>query len=249
MHEDTVYRYMTAKWIYGYGLPLHVLSRLGVSEGSLLALFGSGMGKTAVLAAKRFGCRVVGVEIMPHLVQYAERKAEAENMENMLTFVHIDEEDYLTAIKPNFVFYESVLSFLPNPSEVLAKYFPSAERIGVLELSWLHHDVSKDKKRYLNSVFGGPIIFRHPDEWMKVFGNLGFEVLETGFKGLGLLTKFWDDLKADQLGTLSGIINTIYKTFTNSAARKYTASFKSFLKHYSGDLVYAYYIMRPATTS
>jgi len=83
---------------------------------------------------------------------------------------------------------------------------------------------------------------------VKVFDELGFEVLETGVKGLGLLTKFWDYLKAEHLGTVAGILKTTYKMFTDSTARKYTASFGSFLRHYSGEMVCAYYIMRPATS-
>jgi hypothetical protein len=50
MEWDAVYRYSTAKWVYGYGPPLHVLGLLRVREGSLLALFGSGIGKTALIA-------------------------------------------------------------------------------------------------------------------------------------------------------------------------------------------------------
>jgi len=141
-----------------------VLSRSGVREGSLLALFGSGMGKTAFLAAKRFGCRVVGVEIMPPLVQHAKRKAESRKHGGQLTFLHIDEEDYLKRQKPDLVFYESVLNFLPHPSDVLAKYFTSAKRISVLELTWLRHDVSTQKKEYLKKVFGGSISCKHADE-------------------------------------------------------------------------------------
>jgi|GEM_PF-3717774 len=246
MHRDVVFGYMTAKWVYGYGLPLHVLSRSGVREGSLLALFGSGMGKTAFLAAKRFGCRVVGVEIMPSLVQHAKRKAEAENMEDRLTFLHIDEYDYLRRIKPDFVFYESILSFLPNPHDFLKKYFPSTKHVGVLELSWLRQDIAEHKKELLKDVFGRFASFRQVDEWVKMFNDIGFEVLEKGVRGLGFFAKFWDDMRADRFGTLAGICKTIYKTFTDQTARKYTLSFRNFLKQYSDDMGCAYFIIRPA---
>ena len=247
MEWSAVYRYLTAKWIYGYGLPLHVLGLLGVGEGSLLALFGSGIEKTALIAVKRFGCRVVGVEIMPQLVHYAKSKAEAENMEDRLTFVNIDEEEYLRGIKPDFVFYESILSFLPNPSEVLTRYFPSAERIGVLELSWLQPDIPEDKKEYLRGIFGNEASFRYPEDWVEIFNDAGFRVMDNGFRPLGLLTKFWDDLKADQFGTLVGIFKTIYRTFIHPAARKHAFNFTSFLKRYSDVMACAYFILSPCS--
>jgi cyclopropane fatty-acyl-phospholipid synthase-like methyltransferase len=96
LKQDSLYRYMVAKWVYGYSLPLEILSRLGVRKGSLLVLFGSGMGLTAFLAAKRFGCYVVGVEKNHFLVQYSKRKAGKENMVDRVTFVHIDDKEFLS---------------------------------------------------------------------------------------------------------------------------------------------------------
>jgi trans-aconitate methyltransferase len=154
LQQDSLYSYMVAKWVYGYALPLEILGRLGVKKGSLLVLFGSGMGVTAFLAAKRFGCYVVGVEKDRFLVQYSKKKAKDENMTDRVDFIHIADKDFLSKILPEFVFYESILSFLPNKSDILTKYVSSAKRMGVLELSWLRHNVPNDKREALRSMHG-----------------------------------------------------------------------------------------------
>jgi SAM-dependent methyltransferase len=245
LKQDSLYRYMVAKWVYGYSLPLEILSRLGVRKGSLLVLFGSGMGLTAFLAAKRFGCYVVGVEKNHFLVQYSKRKAGKENMVDRVTFVHIDDKEFLSETNPEFVFYESILNFLQNPSDILTRYVSSAERIGVLELSWLRHNVPNDKREALKSIFGGDASFMHVDAWLKLFHVIRLEVLEGGVRTIGLVNKFWDDLRVEPLGTITGIVKTAYKTFTDLTARKYMTSFINFLRQYSNDMACAYYILRP----
>jgi SAM-dependent methyltransferase len=245
LRQDSLYRYMVAKWVYGYSLPLEILSRLGVRKGSLLVLFGSGMGLTAFLAAKRFGCYVVGVEKNHFLVQYSKRKAGKENMVDRVTFVHIDDKEFLNETNPEFVFYESILNFLQNPSDILTRYVSSAERIGVLELSWLRHNVPNDKREALRSIFGGDASFMHVDAWLKLFHVIRLEVLEGGVRTIGLVNKFWDDLRVEPLGTITGIVKTAYKTFTDLTARKYMTSFINFLRQYSNDMACAYYILRP----
>jgi len=63
------FRYMMAKWVYGYGLPLRVIEYLGLKPENKLLLIGSGIGETAILAYRKWGCEVQGLEIYPQLVE------------------------------------------------------------------------------------------------------------------------------------------------------------------------------------
>lgn len=245
LKQDSLYRYMIAKWVYGYSLPLEILGRLGVQKGSQLVLFGSGMGLTALHAAKRFGCYVVGVEKDRFLVQYSKKKAKDESMTDRVDFIHITDKDFLSKIHPEFVFYESILSFLPNKLDILSMYVSSAKRIGVLELSWLRHNVPNDKREVLMSIFGRDASFMHVDAWLKLFHVIRLEVLEGGVRTIGLANKFWDDLRVEPSEAIIGIVKTAHKIFTDLTARKYMTSFINFLRQYSNDLACAYYILRP----
>jgi ribosomal protein L11 methylase PrmA len=71
-----------------------MLALAGVKSGDLIYDLGSGDGRVAVAAAKKYGVRAVAFEIDPGLVKLARENARKERVEHL---VEIRQQDFLTA--------------------------------------------------------------------------------------------------------------------------------------------------------
>jgi ubiquinone/menaquinone biosynthesis C-methylase UbiE len=67
-----------------------MLRLANLKKGDVLYDLGSGDGRVVFEAARKYGVRAVGVEIKPHLVEEANRRAKDEGLEKLARFVHAD---------------------------------------------------------------------------------------------------------------------------------------------------------------
>ncbi|HEX8268163.1 MAG TPA: class I SAM-dependent methyltransferase [Pyrinomonadaceae bacterium] len=67
-----------------------MLRLANLKKGDVLYDLGSGDGRVVFEAARKYGIRAVGVEIKPHLVEEANRRAKDEGLEKLARFVHAD---------------------------------------------------------------------------------------------------------------------------------------------------------------
>jgi|GEM_PF-3080614 len=67
-----------------------MLRLANLKKGDVLYDLGSGDGRVVFEAARKYGVRAVGVEIKPHLVEEANRRAKNEGLEKLASFVHAD---------------------------------------------------------------------------------------------------------------------------------------------------------------
>ncbi|MBI4257796.1 MAG: class I SAM-dependent methyltransferase, partial [Thaumarchaeota archaeon] len=85
-------KYIQSKWVYGYHRPIEAIKKLDLEAGSSLLILGSGLGKTATMAAKRFKCNVIGAEFFPFFVDKANKRAQNEGLADRVNFVPIDRD-------------------------------------------------------------------------------------------------------------------------------------------------------------
>ncbi|MDQ4121126.1 MAG: methyltransferase domain-containing protein [Acidobacteriota bacterium] len=67
-----------------------MLRLANLKKGDVLYDLGSGDGRIVFEAARKYGVRAIGVEIKPHLVEEANRRAKAEGLDKSARFVHAD---------------------------------------------------------------------------------------------------------------------------------------------------------------
>ena len=67
-----------------------MLRLANLKKGDVLYDLGSGDGRVVFEAARKYGVRAVGVEIKPHLVEEANKRAKDEGLEKLARFVHAD---------------------------------------------------------------------------------------------------------------------------------------------------------------
>lgn len=238
------FRYMMAKWLYGYSVPLRLMGRVGVRRGSRLLIIGSGIGETAILTSIKKGCTIRGLEIHPALVEEAERRAVERGLSGKLSFDTLSGESLGPTELYDAVIFESILSFLPDPAEALSLFSKPLRgdgRIGVLEPAWISTPEPADA-RHLAGLLGGASI-RPREEWVRIFEGLGLRCIEQGTERLGLLKKLWDDLSASPLTTLRSLAKTLYTASRNKKSREAMRDFRRIIERYSGKVACAYYIL------
>jgi len=123
-----------SKWVYGYALPLGVIKYLHPRRGSLLLVVGAGMGQTAIMAARRFKCRVLGLEASPKLVEEARRRAGKAGLGEAVSFSLLSESRGVEEAET--IFFETILSFVDDPVELINSYVGGGGevRVGILEI-------------------------------------------------------------------------------------------------------------------
>jgi len=240
------FRYMMAKWIYGYSLPLRVIEKLGIKPGGDLLIIGSGIGETAILASKKKGYRVRGLEIYPQLVEQARRRVKEKGLSERLSFETLSEPSLKAPESYDALLFESILSFLPNPASLLSSAPNSLKKeggIGIIELTYTKTPTPSEAT-YISSVFGGDFSPKSREEWTSLFKKLGLieKIQET--ERIGLSKKFWDDFSASPISTLSALSKTIYSIYKNPKSKEAMRDFRTIMKRHSDKLARTYYILK-----
>lgn len=239
------FRYMMAKWLYGYGLPLRIIERLQVATLKNLLIIGSGLGDTAILIATKKGCTVHGLEVHPQLVERARKRAAERGLGGRISF-DVLREDRLKDLKMyDAVFIETLLGFLPEPLKVLALVSESVAksvRIGVLEITCLD-PLTPTEKEYFSKVFGGGFSPTAEDEWVGTFDDLGLKLVSMGSERIGLLKKFWDDLSASPIFTLRALMKTFYSVAVSRKSREAMGEFRTVMERYGDKIACTYYVL------
>jgi len=237
-------RYMMAKWVYGYGLPLRVIGYLGLKPANKLLLIGSGIGETAILAYRKRGCEVQGLEIYPQLVEQARRRAEERGLSSRLSFENLS-ETVLNLRCYDAVLFETILSFLPNPQTLLHEvsgFLKKGGRIGIIELTRIE-PLTPIESKFITRVFGGGFSPRSDEEWAKIFRKLQLRLRIQGTERIGLAKKFWDDLSTSPISTLTSLSKTIYSIRKKSKNREMLRDYIAIMKKYNNKLVCTYYVL------
>ena len=103
-----------------------VLPRLGLTSDSVLFDLGCGDGRWLVLAAERYGCRCVGLEILPEAAEDARRAVVEAGVEHLVT---VREEDFF---KIDYSSCTAVIAFIGRAgSAALAKLLRTALKPGI----------------------------------------------------------------------------------------------------------------------
>jgi len=240
------FKYVQAKWIYGYHQPMEALRKLDLKKDSTLLIIGSGFGKTALMSAQKFGCSVIGADIAPRLVESANRKVEKRLTKNVNFHVIDPEKPFLKVSKVDGILFESVLSFVPNPTKVLSYYSAKLKpggKIATLELSFQDKNPAQKHVRSLKKIFGESANFRHTDSWEKIFRDSSLNVEGYHPGSISMRRKFWDDLLEEPIGTWLELAKTLYMTYKNQGAKKSLDLFREFFDEYASIMKYGYYIL------
>lgn len=141
---------------------------------------GCGSGLTACYLAKTVGCRILGVDINPQMIEKAQLRAEKEGVTHLVEFRTADA--YKLPFKDNYfdmIICESITVFLEK-EKVYQEFYRVLKpegRLADLEMAILR-ELPPQVRHQMEDCFGSstnPLSF---EEWMEVLAQAGFEDIE-----------------------------------------------------------------------
>jgi ubiquinone/menaquinone biosynthesis C-methylase UbiE len=148
-----------------------------IERGKYILDVGCGTGKTSSWFAKRLGCRVVGVDISPRMVEWAKETAKREGILDQVEFRTADAQQ-LPFDDATFdaVVCESVLGFVPDKAKALREFIRVCKPggyVGMNETTWLTAPIPREIVESLETAgFSGAKLITL-DEWREILGASG----------------------------------------------------------------------------
>jgi arsenite methyltransferase len=202
-----------------------LIKLLDLREDKYVLDIGCGVGATACYIAKRYGCKVVGIDISDKMLDWAKKRAKREKVEQIVEFRIADaqslpfKDDIFDA-----AICESVTAFVEDKSKAVREYIRVTKPegcIGLNEGTWLKEKPPQDLVEYLSLATGVRKILTC-DGWIRLLENSGLGITEARIYKINNLSQLIDEMR--QLGLrdfLAGWSKFISLFIKSSPFRKY----------------------------
>ena len=140
-----------------------------IGKGSYVLDVGCGVGATACWLARRYGCRVMGVDILPRMVERSQERARREKVADRVEFKVADAQDL--PFEDNLfdaVLTESVTAFPADKQKAVNEYTRVAKpggHVGLNETAWLKLPPPPEVTAWAAQEVGATVKPLPPDEW------------------------------------------------------------------------------------
>ena len=154
-----------------------------IEEGTYVLDVGCGAGTTAAYLVQRHGCRVVGVDILPRMVDRARETAQREGVTDRTEFRVANAQD-LPFDDETFdaVITESVAAFPEDKQRAANEYARVTKRggyVGLNESTWLQPSPPPEIVAWASQEVGAQVKPLTPDEWVALLEGAGLEEVVT----------------------------------------------------------------------
>jgi ubiquinone/menaquinone biosynthesis C-methylase UbiE len=130
----------TTKHMGGLDATRELAELCAIGQGDYVLDVGAGAGATAAYLAQYYGCRVVGVDISPAMIDLARRRAARDRVDDRVTFMVADARDLcFESALFDAVICESVLTFFGDRPRALREFVrvtKPAGHVGLNEETW-----------------------------------------------------------------------------------------------------------------
>ncbi len=216
--------------------------RCGISEDKIILDAGCGSGSTSIFLAKRFGCKIIGVDVDHNLLMKANSSAQKESLTHKTAFRFADIQDLPfqdgtfdgAIIQATLIFTEK-----PKALRMIAKKVRENGFIGIIELAWKSNPPEEIVQKVSDVLCKASANTECHDDWTHLFNQVGLEVISEELKDLDF--NFQTMLRNEGvLSTSSVILRSIY----NKSIRRKTVQVKNLFKETKNYLGYGIYICR-----
>jgi ubiquinone/menaquinone biosynthesis C-methylase UbiE len=138
---------------------------------------GCGVGVTPCYIAKRYGCRVIGVDISERMIERSKERANREGVSDKVDFRVADAQD-LPFDNDFFdaVITESVTAFPKDKQRAVNEYCRVTKQggyVGLNESTWLKTPPPPEMVEWASQDLGAQVKPLTSDEWIGLLGNAG----------------------------------------------------------------------------
>ncbi|MBN2121571.1 methyltransferase domain-containing protein [Candidatus Micrarchaeota archaeon] len=171
------------KHMGGLAASLKLYSMCSIKKGDYVLDVGCGIGLGPSQIAKKYGCRVVGVDISPRMIEWAKKNAEMEGASSLVEF-RVADAQKLPFEDGTFdaVVCESVLSFIPDKEAALREFMRVVKKGGhicINEAAWSKEPTPEVISYF--KTFGSTILAEK--EWLSLFEGAGIsDIAHEAFK-------------------------------------------------------------------
>jgi len=145
-----------------------------ITHDKYVLVVGCGVGVTPCYLAKKYGCRVVGVDLSPKMVERSKERAKREDVDNRIEFRVADAQN-LPFKDATFdaIICESVNAFIDDKPKAISEYvrvIKPGGYLGLNEVTWLKTP-PQELAAYLYRVMGAE--FLSSDSWKGLLEDSG----------------------------------------------------------------------------
>ncbi len=155
-----------------------MLNLCHITEQSLVLDVGCGVGFTSSYIAEKYGTRVVGVDIRPHMIDRARQYAKDAELDTFISYEVADAQDLpMSNNVYDIVMCESVLAFIPDQKKALEEWIRVAKPgayIGFTEAVWVTPP-PEDARAEMNNVTGAGSGVQSSEKWEALIRQSGLE--------------------------------------------------------------------------
>ena len=150
-----------------------------IGKGSYVLDIGCGAGVTPSFMARKYACRVVGVDILEGMVQKSKERAEREGITDLVEFRVVDAQDL--PFEDNLfdaVITESVTAFPEDKQEAVREYARVTKPggyVGLNESTWLKVPPPPEMVAWVSQDVGATVKPLAADEWRGLLEGAGLE--------------------------------------------------------------------------
>lgn len=183
----------------GFEATYELLERCRLGRDMYVLDVGCASGKTACYIAKRYGCQVVGVDILERMIDRANERAKREHVQNQMSFRIADarelpfENDLFDVVVGEFI-----TGLLDDKWKGISGYVRVVKpggHVGLNEATWLKTPPPRELQKYLSVVFGVKWEIPSAEGWVELLERAGLNEVEARVCKADSLSSSWEDLK------------------------------------------------------
>jgi SAM-dependent methyltransferase len=183
---------------------------------------GCGVGVTACYLAQKTGCKVMGIDIVPAMVEKSRQRAERLGLKEQVDFRVADVqnlpfEDQLF----DAVISESVTAFPPDKRKAVNEYARVTKPggyIGLNESTWMKYPPPQEMVDWVSQDLGATAEPLQAEEWTALLSDVGLTDLVSKVDGVDIKEESRGILKRYGCGGLLGIFARMFLLYLKNPA-------------------------------
>lgn len=233
-HKQTFFDFAAevglTKHIGGLAATESLIDLCKIDPDSYVLDVGCGVGVTACYLARRTGCRVMGIDIVPGMVDRSNQRAQKERLSDQVEFHQADVQD-LPFEDQTFttVISESVTAFPPDKAKAVSEYvrvLKPGGYLGLNESTWINYPPPQEIIDWVSQDLGmssaQPL---QAEEWERLLLDSGLREVFTEVEEVDIRDESRGLLKRYGCGGISKIfVRMLALYFRNPAYRDFVKS-------------------------
>ncbi len=221
------------KHLGGFEATEELLELCHLKEGKYILDVGCGAGVTPSFIAKRYGCRVVGVDISERMIERSEERAKRGGVADLVEFRVADAQDL--PFKDDLfdaVITESVTAFPEDKQKAVNEYARVTKPggyVGLNESTWLNVPPPPELVAWASQDLGTNVKPLTSDEWEGLLEVAGLKVIEVRISDINVRNESKGLLRRYGCGGMLGVMFRMLSLFLRSPA------YRSFVKEVQKD--------------